>query len=414
MEKDGTITVKDLAENSRAYIIARREYLAKDVGDLLKTPTVIIRAKDYLSMIPSNISPEIPVVGFRIRNSYVMWTKFPIKPNLYWSYFFGLALGSKSGKVGDIIKLTIEPNIMRYLKKEVLKKLKIVYGIEVRKLGMVRLIIPTSCAFILHKWGIDKDEIPPFLNKHKVIEGYLNSNALKVRHPEKSEAEIYGKITLLEQISNYLNAIEIPSILKERTTLAKGNVLRITGRKNVVGLLKKFIIIHPINVSRLMFLQEITHKKYLSYALKYIPLKYRDILYFIAWKNKISFGTIVKYLHLPEHYVAKGLDLLKKIRLIEISPGHFGLHITYTPDHFKGIVFSEVTDKLHGIEEILSSHALEFYVCDKCGRYYSFDKASEIEFTCCGKPLKHQKLTTKTFRVLKILRKKYQTFLKNL
>jgi len=407
MEEDGSITLLDLAEEKNAYVVVRREYLIKDVGDLLKTPTVLINASEYLSMVSEKISPEIPVLGFKIHRSYVMWCKFPIKPNLDWSYLYGIVLGSQSGYTKGTLKLTVEPSVARYLKKEILKRLKVTYSIEVRRLGNIRIVLHTPVTFILKRWKIDEGIIPKFINIHKAVEGYLNTRALKVRHPEKSEAEIYGPQPLLQQIHNYLSEIEIQSKLSERS-------IRINGKRNLSKLYESFMIVHPTNGARLIYFEEAKKRKYLFYALKKIPLEYRDIFYFLIWKNKITINTLAKYLHLSQDFVADALDYLKTLRLVDLSPGYFGLQVTYTPDGFKGIVAEEANEKLKAIENILQSQSLEYYVCNVCGKLYSFKKASDMNFKCCGTLMQRIEINTNTLRSLKIAKKKYQNLLESL
>ena len=409
MGSSGEITVYDLNKIKDVQIIANREYLIKDVGDLLKTENVILPVKDYLKAVPSKFDIHLPIKGFRIRRSYVMWTKFPIRPNKLWSYFYGIVLGGTRvlPQKKKNFKISVEPTVSRYLRKIVFKELGICYGIENRKNLYPRLVLYAPVRIILDFWEINKGIIPDFLDAHKVIEGYFNTDKFHVRHPRKKEALVFGKTELLKQIKDFLEGIDIH-------VSHKADRLRISGSANIEKLLDSFIILRPKTGARLRFFKELKKRKYLQYAQEIIPKDLLDLLYFIAWKETSSVKTMARYFLLDRDTLFNRLEELENMGLIFMMPGSFDYIVKYNPDGFKHVVIDELRKRIKDREKTIKATALEFYVCSVCGRYYTFDEAVKKQFKCCDKPLIRKEMTLTRYTALKAAITKRKKVIENL
>ena len=396
MDTSGEITVYDLREIKDIHIIASRDYIIKDVGDLLKTDNVILPVEDYLKLVPPKFDIHLPIKGFRIRRSYIMWTKFPIKPNDLWSYFYGIVLGGTRAlpKKKKVFKISVEPTVSRYLRKIVFKELGICYGIENREKFYPRLVLYAPVRLILDLWNIEKGVIPDFLNMHKVIEGYFNTDKFHVRHPKKKEALVFGKTELLKQIKEFLESKNISASY----TIDR---LRISGSENLEKLLDLFIILRPKTGARLRFFEELRKRKYLQYAQEIIPKDLLDLLYFIAWKETTSIKTLARYFLMDRDTLFDNLEELESLGLVFLLPGGFDYTVKYNPNGFKHVVIDELRKRIEDREKTIKSTALEFYVCKTCGRYYTFDEAVKKQFKCCNKPLVRKEMTLTRYVALK-------------
>ena len=396
MDTSGEITVYDLENIKDVHIIASRDYIIKDVSDLFKTDNVMLPIKDYLKLVPSRFDIHLPIKGFRIRRSYIMWAKFPIKPNNLWSYFYGIVLGGTRDlpRKKKVFKISVEPTISRYLRKIVFKELGICYGIENREILYPRLVIYAPVRLILDFWGINKGIIPNFLNIHKVIEGYFNTDKFHVRHPKKKEALVSGKKELLMQIRSFLESkgIEVSFTI---------NRLRISGSNNIEKLLDLFMIIRSKTGARLRFFEELKRRKYLQYAQDIIPKNLLDLLYFIAWKEKMSAKTLARYFLMDRDILFNKLEELEDLGLVFLTAGGFDFIVKYNPDGFKHVVIDELRKRIKDREKTIKSTSLEFYICKECGRYYTFDEAVKKRFKCCGKPLVRKEMTLTRYVALK-------------
>ncbi|MGQ4833608.1 MAG: hypothetical protein ACP6IS_06920 [Candidatus Asgardarchaeia archaeon] len=403
MGATSSINITDLVNIKNVSLLVNRAYIPHDpVSELFrKSKYILVGVKEYLSKVPPTIDINLPVVGFKVHKSYVMWTKFPIRVNDYWSYLYGFILGSyakrKKRKITSPIKLLIEPQIFRFLKKYVFKELGITYGIEKREHGRIRVIIHSPATLILRLWDIEKGYFPDFINHFKATEGYLNTNKLVVSDVQKFTAQV--------RFSNEILAKQILEILRKSNIHAKitKNAIQIYGKKNLTKLYDTFIIIHPRNASKLFFQKELKKRPFLRVVLSLLDADLRKTLYFISWKNTTSIRTIAKYLHIEEDKVKKLVTVLEKMGFCQILKGDFGDIVVYTPSAAKATILNTLKRRIESIKDIISTQSYEYYVCNNCGSIYSFSKASDMNFKCdiCGTTLTRKELTIGVYKSLK-------------
>ncbi|MEQ9715925.1 MAG: hypothetical protein ABGF52_10375 [Candidatus Asgardarchaeum sp.] len=402
MDLNGRIDITDLKSYKNVYVLVNKSYIRKDVSDLFsRAKYILLEVNEYLKNVSSSVDPNFPVVGFKIHKSYIMWTRFPIIPNEYWSYFYGLVLGSsirlERRNITQPIKILIEPQVLRFLKKYVFRQLGITYGIEKRELGRVRVIIHAAPSLILSLWRIQERKIQPFLDTYKVVEGYLNSNKFIVQEPQKATGFIRSESKeLLSQISEYFNKLKISHTIKDCE-------IQIFGSKNLQRIYNKFIIILPKVASRLFFVKECTKRRFLRKITKILSKNDREILYFIAWKNQTSIRTIARYLHMDIDTAYQIALHLEKLGFCQILKGDFGDIVVYTPNNAKGLIAEFIRSRIEKLKEIIDSRSLEYYYCPSCNEYYSFSRATNLNFKCeiCNKPLIRKEVTPGFYKSLR-------------